>query len=182
MPYVPWFFGCVLEFSTTRRHNGADVVNVATGIMFLYQTSGTDWGTVPIGFVLPYFSISLALDVLLTLMIVARLIRYIGNIRTAMGRTEIGGLCKAIVITFIESSALYAASSLLVVGRSNVGTTVVLLPILAETQVRAFSRPQSLDGLSDVRVDWTGHRSAAHHPTIRQQECVDEKHRCLRTY
>ena len=97
---------------------------------------GSNWATIP------YFSISLSLNVLLTLMIVIRLILHTRSVRTAMGISGIGGLSNAIITMLIESCALYAVSSLLVLGPwSAVNSSVeIFLPILAETQVRIFSR------------------------------------------
>ena len=51
----------------------------------------------------------------------------------------VGGLYKTIITVLVESSAIYAVSSILFVGpwgaKSHVGD--IFLPILAETQVRA---------------------------------------------
>ena len=114
--------------------------NAAMGIVLIYRSTHPA-GSVSFG--LPYFSISLSLNVLLTLMIVIRLILYTRGTRTAMGIAGIGGLCKAIVNMLIESSALYTVSSLLVLGSWGTGIRGVFLPILAEIQVRALPRPQS---------------------------------------
>ena len=115
------------------------------GITLIYQTSQPDssiWNSVAINFGLPYFSISLSLNILLTLLMVSRLIMYGRNVRRAMGGPAgTGGLRKAIITVLIESSALYAVNSLLFVGpwgaKSHVADT--FLPILAETQVRGYS-------------------------------------------
>lgn len=115
------------------------------GIMLIYQTSQPNssiWNSIAINFGLPYFSISLSLNILLTLMIVIRLVLHSRNIRTAMeAPSGATGLYKAIVTMLIESSAIYAANSLLFVGPWGAGSHVadIFLPILAETQVRAFS-------------------------------------------
>ena len=79
----------------------------------------------------------------------------------------------------IESCALYAMSSLLVIAPWVAGYhgMIVSVPVLSQTQVRSFTWPQYSDRLSDVTTDWKGHRSAAHHTTGFQQECTDEKHR-----
>ena len=137
------------------------------GIMLVYQTAELTGG---VWFGLPYFSIALSLNVLLTLMIVVRLILHTGGIRTSMGNGGTNGLYKAIVTMLVESSALYAVSSLLVLGPSSAGNSAadIFIPILAETQVRAFSRLRPLDRLSDVMMDWTGHCSTAHHPASRK--------------
>ena len=109
------------------------------GIMMLV---GQAWGwnnpQTPVAafFGFPYFVISVSLNVLLTLMIVVLLIRHGRNIHAATeAASGISGMYKTIVTMFIECSALYAVTSLLVLGT---GTANIFLPILAETQVRAL--------------------------------------------
>jgi len=72
----------------------------------------------------------------------------------------------------IESSAIYAVSSLLFLGFWGSRSYVAELfsAILAETQVRALS-PNIQTWLSDVIV---GHCSITHHTTSRQSEGIDE--------
>ena len=90
--------------------------------------------------IIPYFSISLSLNVLLTLMIVIRLTLHARGVRTAMGGIGSGGLCKAIVTMFVESCAINAVTSVLVLGLFGAGNDAmdIFLPILPRTQVRAF--------------------------------------------
>ena len=77
------------------------------GIMLVYQaTEVTDGVHFSVWFGLPYFSISLSLNVLLTLMIVIRLMLHARDIRASMGGTGIGGLYKVIVTMLIESSEI----------------------------------------------------------------------------
>jgi hypothetical protein len=118
------------------------------GIMFIYQTSQPDnslWSGIAINFGLPYFSISLGLNILLTLLIVTRLVLHSRNIRRAMGAPSgANGLYKTIITVLVESSALYAINSLLFVGPWGAKSHVadIFLPILAETQVRVgFALP-----------------------------------------
>ena len=129
-----------------------------------------------------YISISLSLNVLLTFMIVVRLLLHSWNVRTATGsQAGTGGLYKSIATMLIESSALFAVSSLLTVVLWAIGHPVsnVFTPILAETQVRAFPL-RSLDRSSHVTTEWTGHRITTHHSTSRQQERVHERYYLLR--
>jgi len=66
---------------------------------------------------LPYILISLSLNILLTLMIIVRLILHSRNVRAATGSpVGISGLYKTIATMLIESSALFAVSSVLVIG------------------------------------------------------------------
>ena len=120
------------------------------GIMLVYHVSQPDcsiWNSGAMSFGLPYFSISVSLNILLTLMIVARLALHITGIRNIMGpparASRLYQAIKAIVIVLAESSALYAVNSLLFIGLWGAGSHVadIFLPILAETQVSAFSPP-----------------------------------------
>ena len=93
-----------------------------------------------------YLEVSVSLNVLLTSMIVLRLALHDRSVRAAMGTPgRIGGLYKAIVTMLIESCALYAVASLLVIGPANardISTAAIFLPILAQTQVRTFLWPR----------------------------------------
>ena len=126
------------------------------GITFIYQTSQPNssvWNSVAIDFGLPYFSISIGLNTLLTLLIVVRLAMHSRNVRTAMGAPSgATGLYRAIITMLIESSALYAVNSLLFVGPWGAGSHAadIFLPILAETQVCPLLRFLVRCGLSDI--------------------------------
>jgi len=125
----------------------------------------------PAVFYLAWLSISLSLNVLLTLMIVVLLILRGRNVRASMGSPDgISGLYKSIATMLIESSALFAVSSvpIVITWATTSPATYVFGSILAETQVRAFLPLRSLDGLSHVTTEWTGHRFTAHHSTSRQ--------------
>ena len=107
------------------------------GATFIYQTAkllqGIEWA------IIPYFSISLSLNVLLTLMIIIRLILHARSTRTALGIAGIGGLCKAVITMLVESCAIFTVNSLLVVGplgASNVVSNLFTV-ILGQTQVSA---------------------------------------------
>ena len=137
------------------------------GAAFSFQTkhiSYTLWAA------LPYFSISLSLNILLTLMIVIRLALHTRKTRNALGISGIGGLCKAIITMLVESCALYAVNSLLLVGMISArnATWSLFLTIIGEIQVRAFLQPRYMSRMSDAATDRTGYRSAAHRSTSRQ--------------
>jgi len=103
-----------------------------------WQANNGIWDTVVINFGLPYFSISISLNVLLTLMVVTRLFLHSKDIRATMGAPGgISGLYKAIITMLVESSALYAVNSLLVIGLWVSGSDVaeIFFPVLAEVQV-----------------------------------------------
>ena len=99
---------------------------------------GSDDGTINFG--VPYYTISLSLNVLLTLLIVTRLALHHRAVNKALGTSApSGGLYKALVTMLVESCALYAVSYLLFIGPWASGSAVsnIFFPILAETQVCA---------------------------------------------
>lgn len=114
------------------------LASVGMGIAFIWQNSLHDLSTASVSFGIPYYSISLSLNVILTSMIVARLILHSKNLQSAMGTTaKTGGLYKAIVTMLVESCALYAITYLLFMAPWSAGSFVgnAFFPILAEVQV-----------------------------------------------
>ena len=121
-----------------------DVTDTAMGIMLVFyqatQPETSAWSTVALNFNYPYFTISLSLNILLTLMILGRLVLYARDVKRAVGTTPgLSGIYKAVVVVLVESSSLYALSFLLFIGPWGAKSQVsgIFLPILAETQVRA---------------------------------------------
>lgn len=127
----------------------ADVTGAATGIVLIYFQVSTPYcgdgcsDITNIG--IPPFSISVSLNVLLTLMIIGRLILHNRDIRNAMGPLfKPSGLYKAVVTTLVESSAPYAVTFLLFIGAWATANPAqfIFLPIVAQTQVRGgFTSP-----------------------------------------
>jgi len=122
-----------------------DTIHTATGIAIIYRSSHAKPGSCvqnSVNFGLSYLSISLSLNVFLTLMIVIRLVLHSKNIRSVIGAPSgFTGLYKTIVTMLIESSAIYAASSLLFLGSWGSGSHIVEVfsPIHAGIQVRTLS-------------------------------------------
>ena len=113
----------------------------------VHASSTYSWAPISERFGIPYFSISVSLNVLLTLMIVVRLVVYGRKIRVSAGSpVGITGLYKTIATMLIESCALFAVSSLLFIGLLATANpvSIVFFPILTETQVRTFSRDRDL--------------------------------------
>ena len=176
-----------------------NVIDIGMGIVMLYiQQHGETLDYTPVfsRFGVPYLSISVSLNVLLTLMIVIRLVLHGRNIRAATGSAAgISGLYNAVSTMLIESCALFAVTSLVVVGALawarnedrpqfyHPGTYVVdiFFPILAEAQVCIFPRSPSPGQLSNVTTGRAGDRSATHHSTGRQRKRVDQPHYHHRT-
>ena len=97
------------------------------------------WGNV--NFILLNLSISVSLNVILTLMIVTRLVLHSRNIRTITGsRAVISRLYKTVATMLIESSALYSVNSLVLIGlwAARSGAAGIFLPVFSQTQVRSF--------------------------------------------
>jgi hypothetical protein len=120
------------------------VTDTATGITYASKISQPVSITqIPVAvkkFGVPHHSISVSLNVLLTLMIVGRLMLHSKGIRKAMGTSATAGrLYNAIVTMLVESCALYAVTFVLFVGpwaaHSPIAKT--FFPILIQTQVRA---------------------------------------------
>ena len=115
------------------------------GAMFIYQVSATyttTWSA------LPYYSITLLLNVLLTLMISVRLILHTRRTRATLGITAVSRLCNAVVTMLVESCALYAASLLLIISAEIVKSPIAnfFSNIIPGTQVRVFPRPNLRTG------------------------------------
>jgi len=120
------------------------LVSLAIGVTFIYQSSrpagifGISAAFIDFG--VPYYSISFALNVLLTLMIVGRLILLSRSIRNVMNApVKVDGLYKSIVTSLIESCALYSVTFLLFIGSWAARNSLValFLPILVEAQAIA---------------------------------------------
>ena len=90
-------------------------------------------------FAIPYYLISLSLNILLTLMIIVRLVLHRRRIQNAMGVTASSRLYTTIITILVESCALYATTFLLhIVMWPVFWGPKTFWPILNETQVRAI--------------------------------------------
>ena len=130
----------------------ADVMNIAMGIVILASHS-CGWGSVKL--ILPHLSVSVSLNVLLTLMIVTRLVLHGRNVRATIGSpTGMSRLSKTIITMLIESSALYAVNSLLLIGLWAAGNPAsgIFLPIISQNQVGFSSQPHAPDRLTNWTV------------------------------
>ena len=114
------------------------------GIMIIHDQASQP-GSIPkfvgVAFGVPYYSIFLSLNVVLTLMIIIRLALHNRRMRNA--RETPTSACwpyKAVISMVIEFCALYAVSFLLYIGPWCAGCYFpnIFLPVLAETQVRAI--------------------------------------------
>ncbi|KAF5367780.1 hypothetical protein D9615_010510 [Tricholomella constricta] len=115
--------------------------SIAMGILTIFQSSRPNaslWSAVTVDFALPYFSLSTSLNVLLTLLMSFRLyLHHRMTKKEGFGSSAIP--YASIVGMLVESSALYAVSSLLFIGTygAHNGASTLFLPILSQTQIIA---------------------------------------------
>lgn len=119
------------------------LVSIGMGIMFTYVKPDNNRPTISSmahDFGISYFSISLSLNIFLTLMIITRLVLHNMAVRiTPETPTGAARIYKTIVTMLIESFALRAGSILLFIGTWASGSSVEYLffPVLAATEVIA---------------------------------------------
>lgn len=118
-----------------------NIAETATGIVLIYyqasQPGCTFWRSTTINVGVPY-SISVSLNILLTLMIIGRLVLLSRAVRSAMNAPfKISGMYKAIISIVCESSAIYAITFLLWIGTwaADSPFEYFFFPTLAQTQV-----------------------------------------------
>lgn len=135
--------GMWLTVSTVLTETSlANVIDVATGIAWFYETLQPEllehWTFVGARVATAYFSVSLSLNILLTLIIIARLLPHNG-VRSTMGASHgVGAFYRSIVTILVESCALYAISLLLYLGPHIAKDSIsnAFYPILVEVEVR----------------------------------------------
>lgn len=171
-----------------RTWFGTHVTDTAMGIVLVYyqiaKPSCTIWSSATaINVGVPY-SISVSLDVLLTLMIAVRLVLLSRDIRSAMGVPfRLSGTYKAVITILSESSALYAITFLLWIGTwaAESPAEYFFFPVLAQTQVRGLPTApltkHNLGTLLSNHGDGTGHRSVPHRSASRPPESIDGRPR-----
>ena len=119
--------------------------------MFLIQVSTTNpYVTNGINFTLPYLSLSLALNIILTIAIVLRLLTFRYRIVSVLGPTY-GTQYTSIAAMIIESAALYSAVSVTFLVLFGIGNPVsqVFIQSLNQFQVRLV---RNLDYLLLIRT------------------------------
>lgn len=114
---------------------------IAMGVITLYKSSEPQsslWSGVTVNFGLPYFSISCANNVFLTLLITGRLLFERSRLRRLSPDGQLYTPYFSITAMLVESCALYAIFSILFIGTyaSNNYASDIFLPLLSQTQVR----------------------------------------------
>ncbi|ESK90410.1 hypothetical protein Moror_13676 [Moniliophthora roreri MCA 2997] len=90
------------------------LLSIAFGILFLKQVgtvSQSPWETTGINFTAPYYAMSLALNILVTVLIVVRLLIYRHRITKAMGSSH-GSHYTSLMAMVVESAAIYSSFAL----------------------------------------------------------------------
>ena len=140
--------GSCLSPQRAYSNNSANIADIALGLSPLYQRNGPGSPLAT-----SYYSVSSSLNLLLTLMIIARLVLHSRNFRNAVGASSgAGGLYTAVVTMLVESSALYTVTLLLYFVPAAAHSYVAYIFIAAgEIQVRAvFAFPQRTASLDTV--------------------------------
>jgi hypothetical protein len=119
-----------------------EITQPATGTVLVYNQislpSRPIWRSSPISIGVPY-PISVALDILLTVMIVARLVLLSRDIQKAMNAPfRLSALYKAVITVISKSSAIYAVTFLLFIGTwaADDPSEHFFFPLFAQAQVR----------------------------------------------
>lgn len=114
-------------------------------IMSVFQSSRPDaslWTTTTVQFALPYFSISISLNIILTLLLVARLLYMSYSTRKTIGK-ELASTYISIASMLVESATPYAITGLIFIityaRKSNVQNLV--LPVLSQIMVSHIHIP-----------------------------------------
>ncbi|KAF8213596.1 hypothetical protein K438DRAFT_1804276 [Mycena galopus ATCC 62051] len=113
------------------------------GILFLKQVgspSDSPWATSGVNWTVPYYSMSLALNILITILIVSRLLVTRSRINQALGKKH-GSQYTSLAALVVESAAIYSTFSLL-----------FLIPFAMNTPVSAALSQMWLQALSPVQV------------------------------
>ena len=120
----------------------ANFIDTATGIVLVYyqitEPTCFIWRSTTINIGIPY-SISVSLNVFLTVMIIARLVLLTRGLQKAMNAPfRICGLYRTVITVVSESSAIYAVTFLLFIGTwaADNPAEYFFFPVLAQAQVR----------------------------------------------
>ena len=145
--------------------------------MTLYKTSRPDsslFSGVTVSFGLPYFTISVALNVLLTLLIACRLLLHDYNFKKAVGSpSRLSSVYKSIVSILIESSALYAVVSIcfIVPYAMSHHASAIFLAMLSRVQIIApLLIIRRVANQQTIVASNTATGKSAEHSTVRFQD------------
>jgi hypothetical protein len=113
--------------------------------------SSSPWDTAGINFTTPYFAMSLALNILVTILIVVRLMLYRRRINQALpSNTNHGAQYVSLAAMVYESAAIYSVFSLLFLVPFTIGHPLSQLFIQALSPVQVRTIHASLDQFSSL--------------------------------
>lgn len=152
-------------------------------ILSVFQTSRPSaslWTAAGVQFSLPYFSISISLNVMLTLLLVSRLLYMSWELRRTFGADH-AKVYVSIAAMILESGAPYAVVGLIfiITYARNSDVQDLALPVLSQVMVRRNPRAS---GYSIGRSCRAVHQSGADHPPgcdgpcSRQHSADEEQH------
>lgn len=107
------------------------------GLLWLIQVSTSSPYTSGVNYTIPFYTLSLALNIIMTIAIVARLLLFRHRIASALGSGH-GSQYTSIVAMIVESAAIYSSFSivfLVLFAIDNPVSSVFIIP-LGEVQVR----------------------------------------------
>lgn len=125
-------------YVSSHRHQCVfDTDDTGLGLLFLVETSQSlpfDAVTVTV----PYFATTISLDVLLTMLIVARLLRFCSRLVRALGE-EHGKYYRYLSMVLMESASLFAmfSSMLLITEAVNSSLAYLFLQVVGQIQASA---------------------------------------------
>ena len=163
MPDVPRLRWYVLSPSRLGNTTSANAANTAVGIADIYQFTRPNvlmgnYSTM-MNVDTAYYSIALALNALLTLMVIIRLVLHNRHMQNAVGApAATSGPYKSIVTMLIESFALYSVALIIYIPLDAINSPAVCIfsPLVSATQNRggfAFSDTLGLSAPSSNRSD-----------------------------
>jgi len=144
------------------------VATIPMGIVLLFQSSRPNanlWTKVTINFGIPYYSLSVSLNIMITLAISLRLMYHRNELKKTLG-TASNLPYVSIAAMLIESSSVYAAASLcfIIPYALNSAASHVFLPILIQAQVLA---PMLIIMRVADQSAWNSHTAAVHISTLK---------------
>ncbi len=114
----------------------SDLQVVATGILYLVQLSAASpFANTNLNWTIPYISISLGLNILITIAIVLRLLLFRRRIASVLGTTH-GAQYTSVAAMIVESASLYSIFSILLLVPFALGSPVasVFLQVIGQIQ------------------------------------------------
>lgn len=109
------------------------------GLLWLIQISNSSPYATGVNYTIPFYTLSLALNIIMTVAIVARLLLFRHRISSALGPGH-GTQYTSIAAMVVESAAIYSSFSIvfLILFAINNPVSTVFLQSLGEIQVRFF--------------------------------------------